>query len=29
MIVDNHGGDLVIDSELGKGTHVKVALPLA
>jgi len=29
MIVDNHGGDLIIDSELGKGTVAKVILPLA
>lgn len=28
MIVDNHGGSLVVQSELGKGTEVKVILPL-
>jgi len=28
-IVDNHGGNLVIDSELGKGTTARVTLPLA
>ncbi len=28
MIVDNHGGNLVIRSELGKGTDVRVILPL-
>ena len=29
MIIDNHGGDLVIESELGKGTNAKIVLPLA
>lgn len=28
-IVDNHGGNLIIDSELGKGTTARVTLPLA
>ena len=29
MILDNHEGDLIIDSELGKGTDARVILPLA
>jgi two-component system NtrC family sensor kinase len=28
MIIDDHGGDLIIDSEFGKGTCVKVILPV-
>ena len=28
MVVDNHGGSLLIDSELGKGTDAKIILPL-
>ncbi len=29
MIVENHGGDLAIDSQENKGTQVKISLPLA
>ena len=29
MIMENHGGDLAVQSELGKGTRVRLALPLA
>jgi len=29
MIVNNHKGDLVIDSKLGKGTNAKIILPLS
>lgn len=29
MIVNNHKGDLVIDSKLGKGTTAKIILPLS
>ncbi len=29
MVVDNHDGELLINSELGKGTDAKIILPLA